>query len=174
MFVSCQCQGWCQCCYYVDINLIISPTAWLKFDLKIKQHKGKFFQHRRVYIFITDGLTSLSVDSLKILLCSLLRPCSPQQKAPNPQQYNPRTHISLHYILLGDDWFSLGLCFSVLPSMQHEPKNFNIEADCRSVDLWMQNLRQSIKKISFPEVLGIKAMTFSVMFWVRVSCHASN
>lgn len=174
MFVLCQCQGRCQCCYYIDVNLITSPTAWLKLNLKIKQHKGKFFQHSRVYRFITGGLTSLSIDYLKLLLYSQLWPCSPQQKAPNPQQYNPRTHLSLQYILLSDDLFSLRLCFSVLPTMQHESKYFNIEADCRSVDLWMQNLQQSVKKISFPEVLGIKTMTFSAMLWVRVSCHASN
>lgn len=174
MLVLCQCQGWCQCWYYIDVNLIISSTAWLKLNLKIIQHKVKFFQHSRVYRFIMGDLTTLSIDCLKILLYFLLWPYSPQQKALNSQQYNPRTHLSLHCILLSDDWFSLGLFFC---TAQHAAWIKNTSTLKLIVDQWIYGRKTCSnlsRKNSFPGVLGITVMIFSAMLWVRVSCHASN
>jgi len=104
MFVLCQCQSQsqCQCCCYVVLNLIISPTAWAKYSLKVKQHIGKFFPHRRVKRFITGDLASLNINYLKLLLYFSLMWWSPPATNTKITITNP-TFLRITFFLMMTD-----------------------------------------------------------------------
>lgn len=109
MLVLCQCQSWCQCCYYIDVNSIISPTALLKLNLQIKQHKGKFFQHSRVYRLIT-GVWVLNAWNY---FCTLCYGHAPSSKKHNNRSQEP-TFLCITFFSVTTDspWDSVFLCCS--------------------------------------------------------------
>lgn len=153
--------GWCQCCYSIDVNSIISPTALLKLNLKIKQHKGKFFQHSRVYRLIM-GVWVLNAWNYFCTLC--YGHVTPSKKHNNRSQQPTFLCITSFSVTTDFPWDSVFLYCST-GSMSQKTSTLELIVDRGFMDAKHASMYR--KKFLFLRSWALKP-------WYLVQCSESG